>query len=216
VSPTFASSPSKPAGQAAVLFSGGKDSALAALLLEPHYAVTLVTCGFGMTSLGENAAESAAALALPHERRQLSDCVLEAAVRRLVDDGYPNNAVQLVHEAAIERLAADAYQSDSDFDVIADGTRRGDRTPTVSSSFAQSVEDRFDISYVAPLAGFGRQSVDTLVAAHLDIETGASETLAKGDYETALRVALRDQAGDSAVTDIFPDHEQSRVIGRHQ
>jgi predicted subunit of tRNA(5-methylaminomethyl-2-thiouridylate) methyltransferase len=210
------SSPNKSVGQAAVLFSGGKDSALAALLLEPHYTVTLVTYGFGVTSLTENAAESAAALALPHESRQLAGTVLTAAVEQLLADGYPNEAVQLVHEAAIERLAADTQKDEFDYDVIADGTRRGDRTPSVSASFAQSVEDRFDIAYVAPLAGFGRQSVDALVSAHLDIETGPSETLAKGDYETALREVLRHRAGDSAVVDIFPDHEQSRVIGRHR
>ncbi|MFC7227897.1 alpha hydrolase [Salinirubellus salinus] len=201
-----------PAGRAAVLFSGGKDSALAALLLEPHYDVTLVTCGFGLTDLTENAAASAAALSLPHETRRLESAVLESAVDRLCADGYPNAAVQSVHEAAVERLAGDAAAAG--WDVVADGTRRDDRTPTVARPFAQSVEDRFGVAHVAPLAGFGRGAVDALVDARLEVETGPSETLAKGDYETALRAALRDRTGDEAVGEVFPAHEQSRVVGR--
>lgn len=200
------------AGRAAVLFSGGKDSALAALLLEPHFDVTLVTCGFGLTPMVEDAAESAAALSLPHETHRLSDTVLESAVDRLLADGYPNEAVQSVHEAAVESLAEEADAAG--WDVVADGTRRDDRTPTVPRSFTQSVEDRFGVSHVAPLAGFGRWAVDALVMTRLDVETGPSETLAKGDYETALRAALAERAGESAVAEVFPAHEQSRVVGR--
>jgi hypothetical protein len=203
-----------PAGRAAVLFSGGKDSALAALLLEPHYDVTLVTCGFGLTALTDHAAESAAALSLPHETRRLESAVLESAVDRLLADGYPNEAVQSVHEAAVERVAGAA--AGAGWDVVADGTRRDDRTPTVARPFAQSVEDRFGVAHVAPLAGFGRGAVDALVDARLEVETGPSETLAKGDYETALRAALRGRAGDGAVVEVFPAHEQSRVVGRRR
>lgn len=203
------------AGRAAVLFSGGKDSALAALLLEPHYDVTLVTCGFGLTSLVEDAAESAAALSLPHESRRLPDSVLDSAVDRMLDDGYPNEAVQAVHEAAVELLAAEAGGPEgAAWDVVADGTRRDDRTPTVSRPFAQSVEDRHGVSHVAPLAGFGRRAVDRLVETRLAIETGPSEELPKGDYETALRAALRERAGADAVGEVFPAHVQSRVVGR--
>ena len=204
--------PPPAAGRAAVLFSGGKDSALAALLLEPHYDVTLVTCGFGLTDLTEHAAESAAAFGLPHETRRLPESVLESAVDRLLADGYPNEAVQSVHEAAVERLAEEA--SEAGWDVVADGTRRDDRTPTVPRPFAQSVEDRHGVSHVAPLAGYGRGAVDRLVETRLTVETGPSEELPKGDYETALRVALRERAGEVAVTEVFPDHEQSRVVGR--
>lgn len=204
-----------PAGRAAVLFSGGKDSALAALLLEPHYDVTLVTCGFGLTSLVEDAAGSAAALSLPHENRRLPDPVLESAVDRMLDDGYPNEAVQSVHEAAVELLAAEAGDPEgAAWDVVADGTRRDDRTPTVSRPFAQSVEDRHGVSHVAPLAGFGRRAVDRLVETRLAVESGPSEDLPKGDYETALRAALRERAGADAVDEVFPAHVQSRVVGR--
>lgn len=204
--------PAPSAGQAAVLFSGGKDSALAALLLEPHYDVTLVTCGFGLTDLTEHAAESAAALGLPHETRRLPDSVLESAVDQLLADGYPNEAVQSVHEAAVELLAEEA--TESGWDLVADGTRRDDRTPTVPRPFARSVEDRHGVSHVAPLAGYGRGAVDRLVETYLTVETGPSEELPKGDYETALRAALRVRAGGDVVAEVFPPHEQSRVVGR--
>lgn len=40
-----------------VLFSGGKDSSLSALLLEPFFEVELVTCNFGLLPTGEIAAK---------------------------------------------------------------------------------------------------------------------------------------------------------------
>lgn len=192
----------------AVLFSGGKDSALAALLLEPHLEVTLVTCGFGLTDATAHAARSARALSLPHETVGLPRSVAESAVDRLLGDGYPNEAIQSVHEAALEAVAA------GEWDVVADGTRRGDRTPAVPPSLAQSIEDRYGVGHAAPLAGFGRPVVDTLVESCLEIETGPSDELAKGDYETALRALLREREGPDAVGRLFPAHTQSRVVGR--
>jgi len=40
-------------------------------------------------------------------------------------------------------------------EVVADGTRRDDRVPTLDRSFAQSLEDRHGVSYVRPLLGYG-------------------------------------------------------------
>ena len=40
-----------------VLFSGGKDSSLSALLMEPFFEVELVTCNFGLLPTGEIAAK---------------------------------------------------------------------------------------------------------------------------------------------------------------
>jgi len=199
--------PAPTAGRAAVLFSGGKDSALAALLLEPHYDVTLVTCGFSLTDLTEHAAESAAALGVPHETRRLPDAVLESAVDRLLADGYPRHAIQAVHDHALER-AADLGPA-----AVADGTRRDDRVPTVQRSAARSLEDRRGVDYLAPLAGFGRGAVDRLADARLDVETGPSGTVPRADYEAELRALLADRAGADAVDRIFPAHEQSYVRG---
>ena len=191
-----------------MLFSGGKDSALAAVLLEPFYEVTLVTCGFGVTDAPANAREAARDAGFDHRTIELPREVAEAAVDRLLSDGYPNGAIQAVHEAAVERIASGTW------DAVADGTRRDDRTPAVSRSFAQSIEDRHGVDHLAPLAGFGRRAIDALVERHLRVESGPSDEMVKGDYETALRALLRERAGETTVAEVFPEHVQSRVVGR--
>ncbi|WP_254839988.1 DUF7411 family protein [Natronomonas marina] len=191
-----------------LLFSGGKDSGLAALLLDSFYDVTLVTAHFGLTDDWEHAAEAADSLGFPFEAVEMDDDVAESAAEQMREDGYPRRGIQQVHEAALEAVAAE-------YDVVADGTRRDDRVPTVSRAVAQSLEDRHGVDYVAPLSGFGRNAVDRLVETHLRVESGPSEAVPKGDYETELRSLLRTRWGDDAVEEVFPDHEQTRVVGRN-
>lgn len=189
-------------------FSGGKDSALAAVLADPFFDVTLVTVTFGVTDAAENAREAADALGFAHEMVELDRAVAENAVEQMVDDGYPRNGIQQVHEATLEAVA------EAGFDAVGDGTRRDDRAPTVSRSVAQSLEDRHSVQYVAPLAGYGRETIDELADDLLRIETGPSERLAKGDYEHELRAVLADAYGEGAIEKIFPEHVQSVVRGR--
>jgi predicted subunit of tRNA(5-methylaminomethyl-2-thiouridylate) methyltransferase len=190
-----------------LLFSGGKDSSLAALLLDDFYEVSLVTAHFGVTDDWRYAREAAGALGFPFDEVELDGDVAEEAVERMRDDGFPREGIQQVHEAALDAVA-------SDYDVVADGTRRDDRVPTVSRAVAQSLEDRRGVGYVAPLSGFGRGAVDRLVARHLVVESGPSDEIPKGDYETELRARIREHWGESAVEEVFPDHEQTRVVGR--
>ncbi|CAI50300.1 uncharacterized protein NP_4418A [Natronomonas pharaonis DSM 2160] len=190
-----------------LLFSAGKDSSLAALLLERFYDVTLVTAHFGTTDDWRHARDAAAELGFEFETLELDAAVAEEAVERMRNEGFPRPGIQQVHEAALEAAAAE-------YDVVADGTRRDDRVPTVSRAFAQSLEDRHGIEYVAPLSGFGRGAVDDLVETYLEVEQGPSETVPKGDYEAELRALIRERWGASAIDDIFPDHEQTRVRGR--
>lgn len=194
--------------RAGVLFSGGKDSTLAALLLDPFYDVTLVHAGFGVSDAATHARETAEALGFAFEAVELDRVVAEKAVDRMLADGFPRNGIQSVHEHALETVAAAGY------DAIADGTRRDDRVPTVSRAWAQSLEDRHEVDYLSPLAGFGRRAVDALVAETLEVEEAPSEALKKGDYEADLRPLIREQAGDAAVAETFPDHVQTRVTGR--
>jgi len=123
-------------------------------------------------------------------------------------DGYPRHGIQRVHEHALERAAGLA------FDAVADGTRRGDRVPTVDRSLAQSLEGRHGVSHLAPLAGLGRAAVDDLAAAHLTVERGPSGEVQTGDYETELRTLLAEEYGPRRVREVFPEHTQSRVTGR--
>ncbi|MGM0591929.1 MAG: DUF7411 family protein [Halobacteriota archaeon] len=194
--------------QLALLYSGGKDSSLAALLLDSFYDVTLVTAHFDVTDGWSHARDAAVALGFDFRTVELDDDVAEAAVDEMYEDGYPRNGIQRVHEHALEAVAQ------LDVSVVADGTRRDDRVPTVSRAQAQSLEDRHGVDYLAPLSGFGRGAVDRLAAATLDVEVGPSEDVRKGDYEGELRTLLTAKYGDRAVDDVFPAHEQTYVLGR--
>ena len=188
-----------------LLYSGGKDSTLAALLLDEFYEITLVTGTFGITDDWKHARRTAAATDFAFERTDLDRTVAEEAVATMIEDGYPRNGIQAVHEHALEAVA------ELEFDAIADGTRRDDRVPSVSRAQAQSLEDRHGVDYIAPLSGFGRSAVDRLVDATLDVEVGLSEEITRADYEAELRALLVEAEGEEAVTAVFPDHEQTHV-----
>ncbi|MFC4247320.1 asparagine synthase-related protein [Natribaculum luteum] len=190
-----------------LLYSGGKDSTLAALLLDEFYDVTLTTAHFGVTDDWKHARETAAATGFDFELLELDPDVAAEAADRIREDGFPRNGIQLVHQHALERVAQ------AGFDAVADGTRRDDRVPTVSRAQAQSLEDRHDVDYIAPLSGFGRSAVDRLVDATLDVTVGPSEEITRADYEAELRAIIAEKDGRDAITELFPDHEQTYVTG---
>ncbi|PSP57403.1 alpha hydrolase [Halobacteriales archaeon QS_1_67_19] len=190
-----------------LLYSGGKDSTLAALLLEDFYDVTLVTATFGIADAHERARETAGVLGFDFETVELDGAVAEEAVEQMVADGYPRNGIQQVHLQALDAVAGMA------FDAVADGTRRDDRVPSVSRAQAQSLEDRHGVEYIVPLAGFGRGAVDSLVEETLDVTTGPSEQVPKADYEAELRALLAREHGEDAVDSVFPEHTQTYVEG---
>ena len=193
----------------ALLYSGGKDSSLAAVLLDRFYDVRCVTGSFGLTDDWEHAARAADALGFPFDRVDLDPDVAAEAAATMVADGYPRNGIQRVHEHALETIA------DRDVDAIADGTRRDDRVPTVSRAQAQSLEDRHGVDYLSPLSGFGRHAVDRLVEATFEVEQGPSEEVPKADYEDELRTLIADEHGTEAVEEVFPAHNQTYVRGRN-
>jgi len=190
-----------------LLYSGGKDSTLAALLLDDFYDVTLVTASFGITDAWEHARETADRTGFAFETVELDADVADEAVETMVADGYPRNGIQRVHLHALEAVA------DLGFDAVADGTRRDDRVPSVSRAQAQSLEDRHGVDYIVPLAGFGRGAVDAIVEETLDVRTGPSDQIPKADYEDELRALLAREHGEEAVAAVFPDHTQTYVEG---
>lgn len=190
-----------------LLYSAGKDSSLAALLLDSFYDVTLITATFGVTEDWKHAERTARTTPFDFRTLELDHEIAEEAIEQLRSDGFPRNAIQSVHLHALEQLASE------ELEAIADGTRRDDRVPSVSRAQAQSLEDRHGVDYIAPLSGFGRGAVDQLVETHLDVESGPSETISKADYEAELRALLTERAGPDAVSEIFPDHEQTYVTG---
>ncbi|MEF8937054.1 MAG: alpha hydrolase [Halovenus sp.] len=190
-----------------VLYSGGKDSTLAACLLDPVCDLTLLCCTFGVTDDYRHAMAAGEAAGFPVRRVELDPEVARGAATEMAGDGFPRNGIQTIHEHALEQAAS------LDYDGIADGTRRDDRVPTVPRSLAQSIEDRYDVSHLAPLAGIGRGAIDELARELLVVETGPSEQIEKGDYEAELRVLLEADHSET-VSDVFPEHTQSRVTGR--
>lgn len=192
-----------------VLFSGGKDSSLSALLLEPFFEVELVTCNFGLLPTGEIAAKTAEELHFPHRVLSLEREILEKAYELLQKDGFPKSAINYIHWRTVETLAMDPAVK-----MIADGTRRDDRVPVLSISQVRSIEDRLGVQYFCPLKGYGKKVVESLVGRYLNIEQGPSESTQKADYETELRELIRQRHGDERIRELFPVHFQSHVLSR--
>ncbi len=186
-----------------VLWSGGKDSSLAAVLLSPFAYVELISVSFG--SVSNDAASSARVLGFSHNAIEIEKDYAMQAIDVMMHDGYPNNGLNLAHELAIEHAAPG-------YDSIADGTRRDDKAPLLSVGKARSLEDRLGINYVRPLLGFGRRMIDALTTAHFEVAYGESVSF---DYERELRRIMATVYGHQAVTDIFPAHHvQSKVVAR--
>jgi predicted subunit of tRNA(5-methylaminomethyl-2-thiouridylate) methyltransferase len=192
-----------------VLFSGGKDSSLSALLMEPSFEIELVTCSFGMLPNGELAAKTAKELGFTHRVLSLEREILEKAYEKVMTDGFPKSAINYIHEKAVETLA-----SDPEVKFIADGTRRDDRVPVLSISQIRSIEDRLGVQYICPLKGYGRKTVSILVERYLRIEEGPTESIPKADYETELRELIRQRDGEEKIKELFPAHIQSHVLSR--
>ncbi|MCQ1534336.1 alpha hydrolase [Methanosarcina sp. KYL-1] len=197
--------------KASVLFSGGKDSSLSALLLEPFFEIELVTCNFGLLPTGEVAAKTARELHFSHRVLSLERNILEKAYQMIVSDGFPKNAINYIHEKAVETLA-----SDPKVKFVADGTRRDDRVPVLSTAQVRSIEDRFGTQYICPLKGYSRKAVNILVERYLVIEEGPSESTQKADYETELRELIRQKQGEEKIRELFPEHIQSHALARKE
>jgi predicted subunit of tRNA(5-methylaminomethyl-2-thiouridylate) methyltransferase len=190
--------------KAGVLFSGGKDSALAAVLLSRDYGIELNTFVFGEGTVPGEVVAAAEALGFPHRTRVFNPGLLSSAVDLVIACGFPNDAINMVHLQAVTALSGEYH-------VVADGTRFNDRVPVVPRSEVQRLWNRYGCSYVRPLLGFPKAEVDRLVARHLVVCHGETGTIANGDYERAIRTEMKARGYDLA--GFFPgNHEQSLVI----
>lgn len=196
--------------KAHVLFSGGKDSSLSALLLEPYFEVQLVTCNFGILPTGEVASEIAKELGFPHRIIRPDMKILEEAAEIVKRDGFPNSAINYIHRRVLELLA-----KQDGIELIADGLRRDDRVPRLEHSEIQSFEDKCKILYCSPLMGFGRFTINKMLESNLIITEEESAVILKCDYEAELREYLYRDIGEEETHKHFPkSHKQSRVISR--
>ncbi|BDC35490.1 MAG: alpha hydrolase [Candidatus Methanoliparum thermophilum] len=193
---------------AAVLFSGGQDSSLASLILSNYFDVELLTFSTGLSQNWETAKNVAAKIGLPYKTVFFEDVVDEAA-RIMINDGFPNNGLNYIHKKALEYAASmDRY------DILADGTRRDDRAPLLNYNEIKSLEDRYSISYVRPLAGFGRKIIDALVNRFFIIRE-EEDMSCRSDYEYEIRMFISDRYGKDTVDKIFPKkHLHSLVVDK--
>ncbi len=194
-----------------VLYSGGKDSSLTAILLEPFFDVELVTCTFGLENTWEYAKEAAHEIGFPFKLVKLDPAILDESIDEMLKFGYPRHGISLVHRRALETVAVLGEAKH-----IADGTRRDDRAPMLTTGEIRSLEDRNGIRYIRPLAGYGRHAIEDLIAEHLEIIEGDTTAVPKADYENEIRSSMKTRLGEEMYNRIFPpEHTQSRVLRRY-
>ena len=94
--------------KAAVLYSGGKDSSLMAVILDKlGYDVELVTINFGKFDSSIPARKSAESLGFKHKVIKLDQKILADAVDMIIEDNFPNNGINHIHHTVLEILADD-------------------------------------------------------------------------------------------------------------
>ena len=143
--------------KAGVLYSGGKDSSFVAVMLKRlGLDVELCTANFGVYDSYIPASKSAKALGFKHNVLKMDADILDETCEMIMDDGFPNDGIKFIHAQTVERIA-------DDYDIIADGTRRDDRTPKLNVNQIRSLEDRKNVQYIN-LDSFGHKSVKLITS----------------------------------------------------
>jgi predicted subunit of tRNA(5-methylaminomethyl-2-thiouridylate) methyltransferase len=192
--------------KAGVLYSGGKDSSLAAIMLGTYYEVELNMFVFDPSRRVPSVESAAHAIGFPLKIRTFGRELLDEMAETVIRCGHPADAINAIHRTALEDLCAE-------YRVVGDGTRFDDRVPMLDRSEVQSLCDRTGCSYVRPLLGFARAEINRLTERLLTVEYGETGTIRNGDYEAELRAAIRAKGHDP--TALFPaHHDQSLVVGK--
>jgi len=192
--------------KACVLYSGGKDSSLIAVVLKNlGYEVELVTVNFGIYPSWKSAANSSSNLGFKHRILNAEPNVLKSAVNTIIRDGFPNNGINQVHKYSLEHAA-------KNYPLVADGTRRDDRVPKLDLNEVRSFEDRNNVEYIN-LGGFGHKSINHLSKTLFEVKKELTSMENNSDYEIEIRYLISELEGDELAFKIFPEHLQSRVIG---
>jgi len=191
---------------ACVLYSGGKDSSIRAVILQKlEYKVELVTVNFGILPSWKAAAQSAKNLGFTHKILEADENILQEGVDMILGDGFPNNGLNYIHQQMLQ-IAAENYS------IIADGTRRDDRIPKLNQDTIRSFEDSKNIEYIN-LAGFGHKTINKLSKKLFNVKKELTNINNNSDYEIEIRYLIDQLRGDETASRIFPEHVQSRVIG---
>ena len=190
--------------KAGVLYSGGKDSSFVAVMLERlGLDVELCTANFGVYDSYIPAGKTANALGFKHNVLKMDSDILDKTCDMIMEDGFPNDGIKFIHAQTVEAIA-------DDYDIIADGTRRDDRTPKLNVNQIRSLEDRKNVQYIN-LDSFGHKSVKLITSNLFEISHEKSNKDNSSDFEVEIRTLIDEKGGNSL--DIFPEHYQTRVIG---
>ncbi len=192
--------------KACVLYSGGKDSSIIAVILNKlGYSVELVTMNFGIFDSFKPAAESASALGFKHRVFKADRSIVENATDTILNDRFPNNGINYIHKESLDLVSRD-------YDVVADGTRRDDRIPKLKGSEISSLEGRRNVEYIT-LRGFGHKTINNLSNTLFEVKREQTNMKNNSDYEIEIRYLINKIEGENASDNIFPSHIQSRVVG---
>lgn len=194
--------------EAAVLFSGGKDSSFVNFFLKKIFPCNVknYTVTFGINSNWKYARDTAKALDFPFKLFEADIEILEKTVDIIEKDGFVNDGITFLHKSVIE-----TFVQEVNVDVIADGTRRDDRSPKLELADMRRIEDMYNVSYVAPLMGISYRILKPICYSLFIIEEGPTDLIKKSDYESEIKDLMEQRSLNPY--DFFPKHSQSRVTG---
>jgi hypothetical protein len=189
-----------------LLFSGGKDSSLAAFILAKFFEVELVTATFGILENWKQAQKVAKELKFPFRVIKLDEKIIEEAAQMVIKDGRPANGIKYIHKKVLEEIAKDSK-------MIADGVRRNDRVPVLFLPEITSFEDKFKVHYLQPLKGYSKKTINLLLKKYFIFKEYKGESFPGAEYEFELREFIKRKYGNSKVEELFPkEHTHSVVI----
>lgn len=203
--------------KATILFSGGKDCCLAAIILSRFFDIELLTYNFGLLDNYKRAKQVAENLKMPFQAAKLPRKILDEAMDIIISDGFPNNGIKYIHQKALERAGAEAGVNGVDktvagANIIADGIRRDDRVPVLSLSEIRSLEDKFNVHYIQPLMGFSRKTINILTRQFFEIKEYKSENFIGAEYEFELREGIKQKYGADKINEIFPQNHSQTIV----
>ncbi len=191
--------------KAIVLFSGGKDSSLAALIMSNFFDIELATVTFGLLTNWKNAQKVAEKLKFPFRLLKLDRKIIEAAAKITVKDGFPNNGIKYIHQKTLQEVSKNSQ-------IIIDGVRRNDRVPVLTVPEVISFEDRFKAHYIQPLMGISRKTINLLIDKYFTIKEYKSTAFKGAEYEFELRDLIKKKYGASKIKKIFPKNHTHTVV----
>ncbi len=190
-----------------VLFSGGKDSSLAAFILSKIFGIELITATFEILQNWKQAQKVAKELGFSFRTIKLDENIIKEAAKTTIQDGHPSNGIKYIHKQALEEVAKSSK-------IIADGVRRNDQVPVLSLLEIISLEDRFNIHYVQPLMGLSRKTINILVEKYFLFEEYKGDSFGGPEYEFELREFIKREYGASKIKEIFPQNHTHSIVNK--